>query len=49
MLQKYLNHIAISDIYSELADNLDIEKLMDHVISRYSKRTTDFALSKNKS
>ena len=49
MLQKHLNHIAILYIYSESADNLDIEKIMHDFISKNSKRTAVFALSKNNS
>ena len=45
MLQDRLNHVAIMNIYSELADDLDLEKLMDIFISRNSKRATVFAKS----
>ena len=46
MLQKRLNHIAILHIYSESAENLDIEKLMNDFISKNSNQTL---CQKNKS
>ncbi|XP_051160476.1 uncharacterized protein LOC127281036 [Leptopilina boulardi] len=46
MRQDRLNNIALIHIYSEMADKLDLEKLLDTFISQNSKRSAVFALSR---
>ena len=47
MDQKRLNNVAILHLYHELADKIDIGKLMDEFIFRNAKRTNVFALFKD--
>lgn len=44
MVQNRLNHVAILHSYSEEADQLNLEILMNEFISKNSKRTSVFAL-----
>lgn len=46
ILQSWLNNIPILNIYSDIADNLDIDKLIDKFISINSKRSKIFVLNK---
>ncbi|KYN50578.1 hypothetical protein ALC57_08606, partial [Trachymyrmex cornetzi] len=44
MLQKRLNNIAILNIYRDIAQNLDLELLMNDFIIKNKMRTATFAL-----
>ena len=44
MLQDRMNKIAISHIYDDMVDKLDIEKLLNKFITQNSKRSAVFAL-----
>ena len=46
-LQKRLNYIAISHIYADMIDNLDITFLLNEFLAKDSKRVATFAILKN--
>lgn len=47
MGQKRLNNVAIPQIYNELVDKLNLDKLVEEFIVRNTKRTNVFALLKD--
>ena len=49
MLQERLNALTILDVYDNNTDELDLEKLLNMLISKNSKQCAIFALTKESS